>query len=64
MYLYSYYIQAVPADIAQFKKQRIYNKSIKKIHIYKMTNTEPFFTFAPLQEELTKVIEGWDAKKL
>jgi len=63
-YIVSYYVQAPAQDITEFKKQLVYNKSIKRYVVYKMNATEPFFTFAVLNKELTTIIDGRDQKKL
>ncbi len=60
----SYYVQAPAADITAFKKDLVYNKSIKRYVVYKMNATEPFFTFAALNKELTTIIDGRDQKKI
>ena len=63
-YMVSYYVDAPAADIAEFKKQLVYNKAIKRYVVYKMNPTEPFFTFASHNKEVIDIIEGWDKKKL
>ena len=63
-YMVSYYVQSPAADIIAFQKDLVYNKSIKRYVVYKMDVTEPFFTFAALNKELTTIIEGRDQKKL
>ena len=63
-YMVSYYVQAPAADITAFKKDLVYNKSIKRYVVYKMNATEPFFTFAALNKELTTIIDGRDQKKI
>ena len=63
-YMVSYYVQAPAAEITSFKKDLVYNKSVKRYVVYKMNETEPFFTFEALNKELTTLIEGRDQKKL
>lgn len=63
-YICSYYVQAPSTEIIEFKKQLVYNKSVKRYVVYKMTATQPMFVFNDLQEELVKIIASWDEKKL
>ncbi|MEI7562418.1 MAG: 30S ribosomal protein S18 [bacterium] len=62
--MYSYYVQAPAAEILSFKKQLVYNKAVKRYVVYSMTSTQKMFAFNDLQEELTKIIESWDDKKV
>ncbi len=63
-YLYSYCIEAQPADLELIKKTLLYNKSIKRYFIFKMGKNEEFTKFKKVHEELQTIIDAWDAKKL
>ena len=63
-YIYSYYVQAPATDIADFKKQLVYNKAIKRYAIYRMDVNQEFFKFSDITAQLQKIIESRDEKKL
>ena len=63
-YICSYYVQAPASEILEFKKQLVYNKAVKRYVVYKMGQKQQTFIFNDLQEELTKMIESWDEKKV
>ncbi|MFA7718171.1 MAG: 30S ribosomal protein S18 [Candidatus Absconditabacterales bacterium] len=63
-YIYSYYVQAPATDIADFKKQLVYNKAVKRYAIYCMDPNQEFFTFADIKAQLEKIIASREEKKL
>lgn len=63
-YFYSYYVEAPATDIAEFKKQMVYNKAIKRYMVYSMGAKQEFFKFEDINAELQKTIESREQKKL
>ena len=63
-YVYSYCIEAQAEDLDMIKKNVLYNKAIKRYFIFKMEKGDEFVIFAKINDELNKIIETWDAKKL
>ncbi len=63
-YVYSYCVEAEAEDLDTIKKNLLYNKAIKRHFIFKMGKNEAFAKFNKVHDELTAIIEAWDAKKL
>lgn len=63
-YVYSYYIEANAEDLDIIKKHLLYNKAIKRYYVFKMDKNEEFLIFSKVNDELNKIIEAWDPKKL
>lgn len=63
-YVYSYHIEAKAEDLDIIKKHLLYNNAIKRYHVFKINKNEDFLIFSKTSDELNKIIEEWDPKKL
>ncbi len=62
-YYISYYLHAEQSDLLTIKESLLFNKSISRYSIFKMSRQQLFFHFEKLHTELNEIISSRDDKK-
>lgn len=63
-YFVSYYLNADKNVTDTIKKFLLYNKVVYRYFLFGMNKTDEMFSFEKINEQMTKIIENWEEKKM